>query len=94
LPGAEFDVPFVCSSATLQQDYEKSARRVNDIEKENADLRAKYENASVQAAQKAQQLTGLVKQIEKTELDLKKVTIENASLRNEVESREYRRAQL
>lgn len=76
--------------ATLQGDYERTARRVNDLEKENADLKAKYEHAAVQEAQKIQQLTDLKKQIQEAENNLKSATIENATLRNKLESRKLR----
>lgn len=87
--GSEVHVSVVCSVATLQGDFDRAARRVNDLEKENADLKAKYENAAVQEAQKVQQLTGLSKQLKEAETHLKNATIENATLRNQLESREF-----
>ena len=74
--------------ATLQGDFDRSARRVNELERENADLKAKYAVAQVQEAQRTQELTGLSKHLKEAESNLKNATIENATLRNQLESRE------
>ncbi|XP_028968739.1 lamin-B1 [Galendromus occidentalis] len=68
-------------NATLKQDLDRATCRLNTLETDNADLRSKHQNATIQSLQRQKDFEASQKQLAEAENRMKTLFIENVTLK-------------